>query len=85
MVGLFSDKLMCNQICYGWFGMSCEFEPSSWWGVLDTTFCDKVCQLLATGQWFSLGTPVSSTNKTDCHDITEILLKVALNNISVII
>jgi hypothetical protein len=31
-----------------------------------------------TGQWFSLGTSVSSTNKTDCHDITEILLKVAL-------
>jgi hypothetical protein len=28
---------------------------------------------------FSPGTPVSSTNKTDCHDITEILLKVALN------
>jgi hypothetical protein len=24
--------------------------------------------------------PVSSPNKTDCHDITEILLKVALNN-----
>ena len=31
-----------------------------------------------TGLWFSL---VSSTNKTDCHDITEILLKVALNTI----
>jgi hypothetical protein len=30
--------------------------------------------------WFSLGTPVSSTNKTDCHDITEILLKVALKH-----
>ena len=29
------------------------------------------------------GTPVSSTNKTDCHDITEILLKVVLNNITV--
>jgi hypothetical protein len=29
--------------------------------------------------WFSPGTPVSSTNKTDRHDITEILLKVALN------
>jgi hypothetical protein len=28
-----------------------------------------------TGQWFSPGTPVSSTNKTDHHDITEILLK----------
>jgi len=25
------------------------------------------------------GTPGSSTNKTDCHDITAILLKVALN------
>jgi hypothetical protein len=31
---------------------------------------------------FFLGTPVSSTNKTDCQDITEILLKVALNTIS---
>ena len=28
--------------------------------------------------WFSLGTLVSSTNKTDRHDITE-MLKVALN------
>ena len=40
---------------------------------------NKVCQWLATGQWFSLGTPVSSINKTDRHDVTEILLKVALN------
>jgi hypothetical protein len=39
---------------------------------------------LATDQWFFLGTPVSSTNKTDHHDITEILLKVALNNITLI-
>ena len=31
---------------------------------------------LETGRWFSLFTPVSSTNKTDRHDITEILLKV---------
>jgi hypothetical protein len=37
---------------------------------------DKICQWLATGRWFSPGTPVSSTNKTDHHDITEILLKV---------
>jgi hypothetical protein len=36
---------------------------------------------LATGRWFSPGLPVSSTNKTDRHDITEILLKVALNTI----
>jgi hypothetical protein len=35
-----------------------------------------------TGQWFSPDTPVSSTNKTDCHDIAEILLKVVLNTIT---
>jgi hypothetical protein len=51
-------------------------------GVLDTTLCDTVCQWLTTGRWFSPGTPVSSTNTTDCHDIAEILLKVALNNIN---
>ena len=60
--------------------LRCEFE--SWWGVLDTTLCDKVCQWLATGLWFSPGTPVSSTNKIDHHDITEILLKIALNTIN---
>ena len=48
-------------------------------GVLYTTLCDKVCQWLAACQWFSPGTPISSTNKTDCRDITEMLLKVALN------
>ena len=57
---------------------SCESEPRSWRGVLDTTLCDKVCQWLATGRWFSPGTPVSSTYKTDNHDIIELLLKVAL-------
>jgi len=61
---------------------SCEFEPRSWRGVLDTIVCDKVCQWLATGRWFSLGTPVFSTNITNRHDITEILLKVALNSIN---
>ena len=34
---------------------------------------------LGQGWWFSMGTPVSSTNKTDRHNITEILLKVALS------
>ena len=32
--------------------------------------------------WFSTGTLVSSTNKTDHCDITEILLKVLLNTIT---
>ena len=50
-------------------------------GVLDTTLCDKVCQWFATCRWFSPGTPVSSTNNTDRHDITEIVLKVTLNTI----
>ena len=47
-----------------------------------TTLCDKVCQWLATGLWFSPGPTVSPTNKTDCHNITEILLKVVLNTIN---
>ena len=46
------------------------------------TLCDRVCLRLATGRWFSPGPPVSSTNKSDRHDIAEILLKVALNTIN---
>ena len=34
------------------------------------------------GRWFYRGTPVFTNNKTDCHNITEILLKVALNTIT---
>ena len=33
----------------------------------------KVCQCLATGQWFSPGTLVSSTNKTSSHDVADIV------------
>ena len=46
---------------------------------LDTTLCDKVCQWLVTGRWFSPDTLLSSTNKTYPRKITEILLRVALN------
>jgi hypothetical protein len=49
----------------------CEFEPCSWRVIVDTTSCDKACQWLATGRWFSLDTPVSSTNKSHRHNITE--------------
>ena len=44
-----------------------------------------VSELRQVGGFYS-GTPVSSTNKfkTDCHDITEILLKVALNTITLL-
>ena len=51
---------------------SCDFEPCSGEVYSIQHYVIK-CQWLATGQWFSPGTPVSSTNKTDCHDITEIL------------
>ena len=37
---------------------------------------------LREGGSFLPGTPVSSTNKANLHDITEILLKMALNNIT---
>ena len=46
---------------------------------LDTTLRDAVCQWLATGRWFS---PISSTNRTNRHDIAEILLNVVLSTIS---
>jgi hypothetical protein len=48
----------------------------------NTTLCDKVWPWLAAGQWFSLGSSVSSTNETDRHNITEILLNVALSTIT---
>jgi hypothetical protein len=50
--------------------------------VLNTTLCDEDRQLLAAGHWFSPGTLVSSTNRTDHHNIIEILLKVVLNTIN---
>ena len=34
------------------------------------------------GRWFSQGSPVSSINKIDRHDITEILLDMSLNIIA---
>ena len=76
---------------YNYLYYQCQ-SPLKFWvrtsfrrDVLDITLCDKVCQKLEAGLWFSPGTPVSSTNKTDRHDITEILLKVTLNNINQII
>jgi hypothetical protein len=57
---------------------SCEFEPHSWRDVLDATLCDKVCHVLPTCRRFSWRTTI----KTDRHDITEILLRVALNTIT---
>ena len=51
----------------------CEFESRSWWGMQH--YVIKFVSGLPPGP------PVSSINKTDRHDINEILLKVALNTI----
>jgi hypothetical protein len=53
-----------------YYHYSCEF-------IARCALCN-VCQWLTTCWWFSLGTPLSSTNKTDRHDIAE----VALNTIT---
>ena len=54
--------------------VKCKLQSMDSWGIKGQVpaFQKKV----SAGQWFSLGTPVSSTYKTDRHDITEILLKV---------
>ena len=72
--GIWIHNYLCNQC----------LSPLMLWVWISirarcTTLCDKVCQWLATGQWFSPGPPISSTNKTDCHDIIEILFIVVIN------
>ena len=71
LYGSWIYNYICNQ---------CLSPFMLWIWILDTTLCDKVCQWLTTGRWFSLGTPVSSTNKAYRHDIHEILLKVTLKH-----
>ena len=59
-----------------------EFESRSGEVCLIQYYVIKfVSDLRQVGDFFR-GTPVSSTNKTDLHDITEILLKVTLNTIT---
>ena len=73
-----------------WVGFTTTYainalSPLTFWipislrrSLLDIT-CDKVCQRLVAGWWFSLGILVSSTIKSDHYDITKLLLKVVLN------
>ena len=81
--GSFSKFILCGYI------LLCQHSPLTLRvqipfrrDVLDTTLWDKVCQWLAVGRWFFPGTPVSSTDKTDGHDIAETLLRVALSTIN---
>jgi hypothetical protein len=49
--------------------------------VKDATFISYLRYIIVS---VSFGIPVSSTNKTDLHNIAEILLKVALNTMTLI-
>jgi hypothetical protein len=49
------------------------------WGILNTTLCDKSLSVTCGRSVVFSGYAGFTINKTDCHDITEILLKVALN------
>ena len=40
-------------------------------------------KFVSAGWWFTPGTTVSSTNKIDSRDIAELLLKVALNTMTI--
>jgi hypothetical protein len=55
-----------------------EFEHRSWRGVIDTTLCDSLSVTCGRSVDFCL----YSTNKTDSNDITDILLKMALNSLN---
>jgi hypothetical protein len=64
---------------------SCEFKYGSGEVYLIQHYVIKFVSDLRQIGGFCPGTPVSSTNKTDCHAITEILLKVVLNTITLTI
>jgi hypothetical protein len=66
-------KYLCNQ-CLSPLKLSIRIPLM--------TRCNRYIMWLAAYRWFSLGTPVSSTSKTDRYDITEILLKVALSTLT---
>jgi hypothetical protein len=76
--------MRCSDWIYNYLCNQC-LSPLMLWVRISirarcTTLCDKICQWLATDRWFFPGPPVSTTTKTG-HDITVILLKVALNTI----
>jgi hypothetical protein len=74
--------------CNWWFGNFTLNLPHDWNKhiIVDLTSLMQLWQIrhwILAGLWFSPDTPASSTNKIDHHDITEILLKMALNTITV--
>jgi hypothetical protein len=77
-IGVYTpSKFFFNFTYFTWHLFQTQSWPSSNTFNLSIKFWG-----LATGQWFSPCPLLSSTNKTDCHGIAEILLKVALNTIT---
>ena len=59
-VGAVVVVIVCNQV-----PITTNVAISNPDLALDATFGEKVCHRLAACRWFSPGTPVSSTSKTD--------------------
>jgi hypothetical protein len=83
-----SSECGCGRMIVGFTTIcnhyNCELESRPWRCVLDTRLSDNVCQWFAAVRCFSPSTPNSSNNKPERHDISEILLKVALSTIIII-
>jgi len=73
-------QLQCTYAICAYHYWCCELESRSVRGVQHYVI-KFVSDLRQVDGLISPGPPVSSTNKTDRHDITEIVLKVALNTI----
>ena len=75
-------EIVCSWI-YHYMYNQCLSPLKLWvqipsrWGLLDTTLCYNVCQWLAAGRVLSFLHLLKW-----CHDITAILLKVAINTIT---
>ena len=67
---------------YNYLGNSCLLPLKLWVQIPLMARCSWYNIMCKVCWWFFPDTLVSSTNKTDRHDITEILLKVALNTIN---
>jgi hypothetical protein len=66
MVVVFSTTYAINAFHH----LSCDFESCWWQGLLDATLCDKICQWLTAGRWFSPGTRFPRPLKVALNTIT---------------
>ena len=67
-VGQPKYKIYLSDVSFHWYWTNVNVEACN-------IIIMSVTYICMTGWWFFPGPPVSSTNKTDCLDIAEILLK----------